>query len=55
MDKKCMSKERYKKMIKTYELMKTLVNKRGTEDTARLLTHIGLKVKPSELEVFIQK
>jgi len=53
MNKKCMSKERYKKMIKTYEILKTLVDKHGTEETAKLLTNIGLKVKPSELEVFV--
>ncbi len=51
-DKKYMTEERYKKMMKTYNLVSKLVNKYGTEDAAKTLTEKGFVVTASELKDF---
>ena len=55
MGKECMTKERYEKIMKTYNLVTELVDKYGTEKSAKLLIDRGLIVTASELEVFKKK
>lgn len=52
MTTKCMSTKRFNEMMKSYNLVKSLVTKFGTKKTAEKLTKAGLNITAEELESF---